>query len=275
MANTNATYSRSVTVDLPDYASQTITFYLVSSIAIASNSETFPQKKYTLTLDANGTGTQVLPTPDNTGDNAWKWRVDLPDNKKPRFTLSYDASSISLGTLLTAEASTTTASELTALLQQYLPLAGGTMTGELIANAIITANQAIALQGNLTTTGTTTWSSTDDVINIRNLVDRAEVVSATISGATYSLDPTTGRKFNLTLQASTTITVGTTGVADGDSITIALIQDNVGSRTVAWNTVVWGDNGEPTISTAIGAQDFIVLWFHIDRWYGSLVGTGY
>lgn len=118
---TAATYSRTVTVDLPDYASTTITFRLLSTVAIAAGaSEIFPIKAYTLALDANGTGSTALPCPDNTGDSSWLWRVEFPDKKQPQFTLAYNASSISLVTLLAAAASDTTSDELLELVDDVL-----------------------------------------------------------------------------------------------------------------------------------------------------------
>ena len=112
---TGATYSRTVTVDLPDHASVTITFRILSVVAIASVGEIFPGKAYTLTLDGNGVGSTALPCPDNTGDSSWLWRVELPDNKMPQFTLAYSASSVSLATLLAAAATSETVDAITAL----------------------------------------------------------------------------------------------------------------------------------------------------------------
>lgn len=126
---TSATYSRTVTVDLPDYASQTITFRLLSTVAIAAGAgEIFPGKAYTLALDGSGTGSTALPCPDNDGTNAWHWRVELPDNEMPHFDLAYNAASVSLATLLAAAATTTTASD---ILDTFVELTGDTMTGQL------------------------------------------------------------------------------------------------------------------------------------------------
>lgn len=114
---TGATYNRTVTVDLPDYASQTITFRLRSSVAIAAGvGEIFPGKEYALTLDVNGVGSTALPCPDNTGDAAWLWQAILPDNEAPLFSLAYAGSSISLATLLATAASEATADEVADLI---------------------------------------------------------------------------------------------------------------------------------------------------------------
>jgi len=48
---TNATLFRNVTVDMPDFtSSETVTFTLNSYVAVASNSEIFPGKTYTIWL---------------------------------------------------------------------------------------------------------------------------------------------------------------------------------------------------------------------------------
>lgn len=127
MADSNATHTRTIAVDLPDYASQDVNFRLMSTVAIA-DSEVFPQKEYTLTLDGSGEGTIALPTPDNTGDDAWTWEITLPDKRATTATLAYAAGTLQLATWLAAAATTATASD---LLNQYVQIGGDTMTGKL------------------------------------------------------------------------------------------------------------------------------------------------
>ena len=129
---TNATSTRNVTVDMPDFtSSETVTFTLMSFVAIADNSEIFPGKVYTITLDGSGTGNIDLPTPDGDGTASWAWAVKLPDNNVYDVTLAWAAGAVSLATLLAAAVSTTTPNSLTALLASYVLKAGDTMTGAL------------------------------------------------------------------------------------------------------------------------------------------------
>jgi len=113
--SSNATNTRTVTADLPDYVSQDVEFTLLSSVAI-SGVETFPLLTYTMSLDENGEGTIDLPTPDATGDAAWAWRIELPDGKRVQATLAYDAASLGLADWLAAELTTETPNSLETLL---------------------------------------------------------------------------------------------------------------------------------------------------------------
>lgn len=115
---TNATITRTVTADFPDYPSVSVVFTLMSSIAIASP-EIFPGLKYTMSLDADGLGSIALPVPDNTGTAAWLWQAVLPDGRDPYFTLAYDASSVTLATLLVAEIAESDPNDLQVLLDAY------------------------------------------------------------------------------------------------------------------------------------------------------------
>lgn len=111
---TNATNKRTITIDLPDHGSETVYFNLLSSVAI-SGSEVLPRKAYSVTLDASGTGSVDLPTPDATGDAAWAWSIKLPDETSHVTTLAYDVASISLADWLTAEATTESPSVIASL----------------------------------------------------------------------------------------------------------------------------------------------------------------
>jgi hypothetical protein len=112
---TNATNYTTVTADFPDFVSDTIDFVLLSSVAI-SGSEIFPGKTYTVTLDVNGVGSTDIPTPDGDGTLAWLWRVELPDGRKPIASIAWNAASQALATILAAEVSTTTPSDVSQLI---------------------------------------------------------------------------------------------------------------------------------------------------------------
>lgn len=124
MADSEATYTRNVLVDLPDRAAEVVTFHLLSYFAAAGN-EGFPQKTYTLTLDENGTGTQALPVPDNTGDVSWLWKITTPDGNGYKATLAY-GSDIQLTAWLASALSSETAASIA---DQFVLKDGDTMTG--------------------------------------------------------------------------------------------------------------------------------------------------
>lgn len=112
---TNATNSTTITADLPDFASDTIKFVLLSSIAI-SGTEVFPGKVYTMTLDVNGVGSTDIPTPDEDGTLAWLWDIELPDGRNQRVSIAWSAISQDIATILAAAVSTTTPNDIAPLL---------------------------------------------------------------------------------------------------------------------------------------------------------------
>lgn len=160
---TNATYYRTVTADLPDYPSSTVAFYLITALAIAG-AEVFPGKSYSMTLDANGVGTINLPTPDNTGEAAWSYKITLPSGESYENTLVYDAGALPLATWLQSAATSETPND---WLATFIQKAGDTMTGALMFTG--TGHAGIALV-NLTTaqrdaidspaTGAIIWNTT-------------------------------------------------------------------------------------------------------------------
>jgi hypothetical protein len=127
MPDSNATHVRVINVDLPDFPAGEVKFILRSFFA-AAGTEGFPQKEYVLTLDGNGVGAQELPVPDNTGAAAWKWLILLPDERQYLATLGYGAA-LALTAWLAADVAEPSEDTFADL---YLPLAGGTLTGDLI-----------------------------------------------------------------------------------------------------------------------------------------------
>lgn len=130
MTNSLGTNTRNILVDFPDWAGGTVYFYLVSQFA-ASGNEGFPQKEYSLLLSGSGTGTQVLPVPDNTGDASWLWRIKTPDNNNYAATLAY-GSALQLTAWLASALSSETANSLA---DSFVLKDGDTMTGPLILDA--------------------------------------------------------------------------------------------------------------------------------------------
>ena len=127
----------------------------------------------------------------------------------------------------------------------YLPLAGGTMTGDLVNP---------------------------------NLVNHTEEVVSAKSGSSYALDLTTGNVFNITLTDNCTFTV-TNIPASGTacSITLILTQDGTGSRSVTWpSNTKWSSGLSPALFTSAAAIDIFQL-FSINggtTWYGFQSGIG-
>lgn len=134
MADSNATYGTSIAVDLPDFPAGTVLFTLdnISNqkpFFVGGNNESFPRQRYTLTLDANGQGTQVLPTPDNTGTEAVNWRINLPNKQSYTAAIAYSASTQQLSDILASVSTTTDPDTITAALANKLDDSGDSATG--------------------------------------------------------------------------------------------------------------------------------------------------
>ena len=126
MANTNATYATSIAVDLPDYPAATVTF-TSAAFFVSGNSEVLPSKQYSLTLDSSGQGTQTLPCPDNTGDSAINWRINLPSKESGTYAIAYSAIVQNLSDILAAQSTTADPDNITAAIAAKAnKLPGGT-----------------------------------------------------------------------------------------------------------------------------------------------------
>jgi hypothetical protein len=136
----------------------------------------------------------------------------------------------------------------------YLPLAGGTLSGAIVG--------------------------ADQIISAPVLKDIGETcVANATSGATDTIDLTDGNVHNVTLTANCTFTFsnppasGTSG-----SFTLFLNQDGTGSRTATWpSEVKWAGGTAPTLTTTASRTD-ILVFTTIDAgtlWYGAVSGQDF
>jgi hypothetical protein len=89
-----------------------------------------------------------------------------------------------------------------------------------------------------------------------------EIVTAN-TGAAYEIDWAIATLFELTLTDSPTFTFA--NLAAGRAITLILIQDGTGSRTVTWPASVdWPSATAPTLSTGANDVDVIALFVRND-----------
>ena len=101
--------------------------------------------------------------------------------------------------------------------------------------------------------------------------------NAAATGA-VTVDPANGNAHNLTLTGNVTLTLTAPTSGKTCCIRLRLIQDGTGSRAVTWpSSVKWPGGVAPTLSTAAGAIDKIVLETDDGgtRWEGGLVGKAY
>lgn len=93
--------------------------------------------------------------------------------------------------------------------------------------------------------------------------DYAEQTVSANTGASYTIDWSAGNIFELTLQAAPVL-ISFSNLAAGRSVTLTLIQDGTGDRTITWPGSVDWPNGEPTLQTAAGAIDVITMYVRAD-----------
>jgi len=90
------------------------------------------------------------------------------------------------------------------------------------------------------------------------LRDFSEQIVQANTGASYEIDWSAASLFELTLTDSPTFTF--TGEATGRAITLVLVQDGTGSRTITWpGGVDWPAATAPTLSTGAGDVDVVTL----------------
>jgi hypothetical protein len=98
------------------------------------------------------------------------------------------------------------------------------------------------------------------------------------SGAAKTIDLANGNVQKLTLTANCTITLTAPASGAYRSLLLFVFQDGTGARTITWpGSVLWGTAGAPTLSTAAGKMDKILL-DTVDggtTWYGSAGPGGY
>lgn len=97
------------------------------------------------------------------------------------------------------------------------------------------------------------------------------------TGAT-TIDYSTGAVHRVRMTGNITVTLTGSSAGVACSLTVYLVQDGTGSRTVTWPaSVKWANNIVPNLSTAANAVDVVVLET-VDNgttWYGNLAGAGY
>ena len=89
---------------------------------------------------------------------------------------------------------------------------------------------------------------------------REKTYALTATGSSVAVDLANGNTQVLTLQSNTTVSF--TGATDETSCTVSLylVQDATGGRSVTWPAGVrWPGGTPPTISSAANARDLVVL----------------
>ena len=86
---------------------------------------------------------------------------------------------------------------------------------------------------------------------------------------TTTIDWTLGNKFKFTFGAGNE-TLAFTAPSNPCSLTLILVQDATGSRTITWPaSVKWSGGTAPTLTTTANAIDIVSLLYDGTNYYGS------
>jgi hypothetical protein len=138
-------------------------------------------------------------------------------------------------------------------------------------NEISITNSATGNSPDLSVTGGDTnigLSITTKGTGLIKLNDGAYNAEATLTdGATVTWDVSTAPVCKLTLGGNRTLSAPTNG-ANGQFISIAVIQDGTGSRTLTWNSVFeFTADTAPTLTTTVSKADLFVFRYNGTVWY--------
>ena len=106
----------------------------------------------------------------------------------------------------------------------------------------------------------------------------APAISTLAYGTAITVNTSLGNYFRLTLTGSAGTIETPTGGLDAQQITIEIIQDDVGGRTVAWSSAyTFAAVPEPTLSTAPYAHDLTAFLNNASAssWWCVAALTGY
>jgi hypothetical protein len=98
------------------------------------------------------------------------------------------------------------------------------------------------------------------------------------SGTSLTLNRANGGAQTVTLTGNCTITLAGGTAGQVSNLDLTLTQDTTGSRTVVWPAAVkWAGGVAPTLSTAVGAVDRVVLTTYNGgvTWFGDVRGKAY
>lgn len=137
-----------------------------------------------------------------------------------------------------------------------------------IASIAVTANTgtgAIVRAG--TPTITNPALSNSNITGIKQATFNG-VVDNGNSGTGKNIDWTTGLMQKITLTANTTLTY--TAPSATARMTLLVIQDGTGSRTVTWPTTKWAGSGAPTLTTTASRTDIVTTVYDGSTYYSAI-----
>lgn len=152
--------------------------------------------------------------------------------------------------------------------------AGAGSTEELTGANILTISGA-APTASPTFTGTVTTAAVaagnSNITGVKQLCFNGEVAGGNKTGATQNLaDWTAGSACTITLTGNCTGTSTMTSPTGVSRLTLRIVQDGTGSRTIStWPaTVKWAGGVAPTLTTTAGGVDIVTFYWNGTNFYG-------
>jgi hypothetical protein len=140
-------------------------------------------------------------------------------------------------------------------------------SGTLITNSVTTLSSLTSVG----TISTGTWSA--------NVQDYTEsLVSTSSSGTSYAMNIANGNVFRITLTGNCTLSFSNVPGSNFVSVTVELVQDATGTRTVTWPTgTIWAGGTTPTLTATASHVDVFALVTHNNgtTWYGFTAGLNF
>lgn len=96
------------------------------------------------------------------------------------------------------------------------------------------------------------------------------------SGTTFTINHNNGAIQTITLTGNCTFTFTAPTAVTGNAwrLTLILVQDTTGSRTVTWPTIKWSGGTAPTLTTTASGIDIVTLIYDGTNYYG-VASTGF
>ena len=144
----------------------------------------------------------------------------------------------------------------------YLPLTGGTLSGNLVITGTASVGSTFAVTGATTLSSTLGVTGTATFNGTMSATGNAYMQIDTLTdGATITPDFGVGNNFSVTLGGNRTL-ANPTNLTAGQSGVIFITQDGTGSRTLAFGTF-WDFPNSATPSLSTGANDVDVLVYTV------------
>lgn len=136
-----------------------------------------------------------------------------------------------------------------------------------VTSAIQTQINAKAPSADPTFTGTVTSPVIQGSASAANFPQVKGVKVHGASGTTETVSFADGDRHFLTLDENITITLS--NPAEGQTLTIYMLQDGSGTNTIAWaDTITWADNTVPTWTTTASKMNVAVITYIGGAYYG-------